>query len=192
MTYIISLDPAKLRDWCALSAVDMQYVATKKRFQYDVVTIARKQGLDYPDMVDWVIGILKMKQFNESEPPKFVMDATGVGVAVSDMFKAKGIRHHAITFTKGNICKREGSHIHVGKPRLVGKFLGAFDAGKVRVNPGQPLWPQMEREMLAFKAEMKENGYSKFEAEEGENDDLLISLAQAVWYGEEILRGGKL
>jgi hypothetical protein len=50
----------------------------------------------------------------------------------------------------------------------------------------------MEREMLAFKAELKENGYSKFEAEEGENDDLLISLAQAVWYGEEILRGGKL
>lgn len=192
MTYIISLDPAKLRDWCALSAIDMQYVAAKKRFHYGVVTIARKQGMDYPAMIDWVIGILKMPQFNKAEPPKFVMDATGVGVAVSDMFKAKGIRHAAITFTKGNVCKRDGFGIHVGKPRLVGKFLGAWDAGKVQVNSGQPLWPQLEREMLAFKAEMKENGYAKFEAEEGENDDLFISLAQAVWYGEEILRGGRL
>jgi len=170
----------------------MQYVAAKKRFQYDLVTIARKQGLDYPVMVNWVIGILKMPQFNHGEPPKFVMDASGVGVAVSDMFKAKGIRHTGITFSKGNICTRTGPRITLGKPRLIGKFLAAFDSGKVQVNSGQPLWPQMEREMLSFRAEMKENGYTKFEAEEGENDDLLISLAMAVWYGEEILRGGRL
>lgn len=192
MTFIISLDPAQLRDWSALCAVDMQYQAEKKRFGYDLVAMNRKQGLPYDQIVDWVAKTLKRPEFNRERPPEFVLDATGVGVAVRDMMAAKGIRPKAVTITVGEAYSRVGSQIHIGKARLIGTFLGAFDAGKVRVNPNMPIWPALEREMLSFRAEMSAQGRAKFEAEQGEHDDMLFALAMAVWYGEEVLRGKRL
>ncbi len=189
MTFILSLDPAQLRDWSALCAVDMQYKPGERRFHYDLVAMARKQGLPYDQIVDWVARTIKNPAFNVREPPDFILDATGVGVAVKDMFRTKGIRPKAVTITNGEAFTRVGPEYHVGKARLIGKFLGAFDSGKVQVNPNMPIWPAVEREMLAFRAEMSTQGRVKLEAEQGENDDMLFALAMAVWYGEEILKG---
>lgn len=191
MTYILSLDPAQVRDWSAISAINMHLAG--KRFEYDLTAMGRKQGLPYDQIVDWAVETYKNKAFWEGgQPPHFILDSTGVGVAVRDMIAVRGVRLKAITITSGESITRAGPLIHVGKARLIGKFLGAFDAGKVRVNPALPMWPKLEREMLAFRAEISAQGRAKFEAEPGENDDMLFSLAQGVWFGEEILRGGKL
>ena len=193
MTIIISLDPAQLRDWSALCVVDMQYRPEEKRFGYDLIGMNRKQGLRYDLIVDWVAGVLRRPEFSpDGKPPEFILDATGVGVAVRDMFAAKGVRLKAVTITVGEAYNRTGSLISIGKARLIGSFLGAFDAGKVRVNPNMPIWPALEREMLSFRAEMSAQGRAKFEAEQGEHDDMLFALAMAVWYGEEVLRGKRL
>lgn len=189
MTFILSLDPAQLRDWSALCAVDMQYRQAERRFGYDLVAMNRKQGLPYDQIVEWVVKTVSNPAFNKIKPPEFILDATGVGVAVRDMIRAKGVRMKAITITAGEAFNRQGNFIHIGKARLIGKFLGAFDGGKVQVNPNMPIWPAVEREMLAFRAEMSTQGRVKLEAEPGENDDMLFALAMAVWYGEEILRG---
>lgn len=164
----------------------------ERRFSYNLIAMARKQGLPYDQIVEWVARTLKNPAFNAKQPPEFLLDATGVGVAVKDMLRAKGVRLKAITITAGETLTRVGPEIHLGKARLIGKFLGAFDAGKVHVNPNMPIWPQVEKEMLSFRAEMSAQGRVKLEAEPGENDDMLFALAMAVWYGEEILRGGRL
>lgn len=196
MTFIISLDPAQLRDWSAVAVVEMKFApqegAKSAHFKYELKAMNRKQGLPYDQIVNWVVGIINNPKFNQGQPPVFLLDATGVGVAVKDMLRAKGIRPKAITITAGEATTRVGPEFHVGKARLIGKFLGAFDAGKVEVNPNMPIWPQVEREMLSFRAEMSTQGRVKMEAEQGENDDMLLALCMAVWYGEEILRGGKL
>jgi hypothetical protein len=62
MTFIISLDPAKLRDWSAISAIDMHYVKEKKRFEYDLIAMNRKQGLPYdhptePSIASWALAV---------------------------------------------------------------------------------------------------------------------------------------
>ena len=108
------------------------------------------------------------------------------------MIIANGMRPKAITITAGEAYSQQGSAFHVGKARLIGTFLGAFDGGKVAVNPSMPIWPQLEKEMLAYRAEISAQGRAKFEAEEGEHDDMIFALAQAVWYGEEVKRGKKL
>ncbi|OPY45891.1 MAG: hypothetical protein A4E47_00803 [Methanosaeta sp. PtaU1.Bin028] len=192
MTFILALDPAQLRDWSALAAVDMQYRPEEKRFGYDLVAMGRKQGLPYDQIVDWVVRTLKKPEFRRDQPPEFLLDATGVGVAVRDMLAAKGVRMKAVTITSGETCTRQGPIYHVGKARMIGTFLGAFDAGKVRINPSMPIWPHLEKEMLGFRAEMSSQGRAKFEAEQGENDDMLFALAMAVWFGEEVRRGKRL
>ncbi|MCK9569508.1 hypothetical protein M0R72_11260 [Candidatus Pacearchaeota archaeon] len=197
MTIILALDPAQLHDWSALAAIDMKYVkrgalGNDGRYEYDLIAMNRKQALPYDQIVEWVIKALKNPAFNAHAPPKFLLDATGVGVAINDMFRAKGQRPIAITITLGNTLTRIGSVAHLGKARLIGKFLGALDAGKVHVNPDMAIWPQVEREMLSYRAEMSAQGRVKMEAEPGENDDMLFAFAMAVWYGEEILRGARL
>ena len=172
--------------------VDMQYQADKKRFGYNLVAMARKQGLPYDQIVEWVARTLRKPEFNRNQPPEFLLDSTGVGVAVKDMLAAKGVRMKAVTITAGEAFSRQGPIYHVGKARLIGTFLGAFDAGKVRVNPNMPIWPALEKEMLGFRAEMSAQGRAKFEAEPGENDDMLFALALCVWYGEEVKRGKRL
>ena len=192
MTFIIALDPAQLRDWSALAVVDMQYRPDQKRFGYDLVAMARKQGLPYDQIADWAAQTYRKPDFNEGQPPDFLLDATGVGVAVRDMMVTRGVRVKAVTITTGEAFLRQGSIFHVGKARLIGTFLGAFDSGKVRVNPAMPIWPLLEKEMLGFRAEMSAQGRAKFEAPEGENDDMLFALALCVWYGEEVKRGKRL
>lgn len=192
MTFIISLDPAQLRDWSALAVVDMRYRPEEKRFGYDLVAMARKQGLPYDQIVDWVARICRKPEFNTDQPPDLVIDSTGVGVAVRDMILTKGLRLKAVTITSGESFSQQGSAFHVGKARLIGTFLGAFDGGKVNVNPNMPIWPQLEKEMLSYRAEISAQGRAKFEAEEGEHDDMIFALAQAVWYGEEVKRGKRL
>lgn len=192
MTFIISLDPAQLRDWSALAVVDMQYRPDTKRFGYSLVAMARKQGLPYDQIVDWVARIYHKPEFNQGPPPELVVDSTGVGVAVRDMLHTKGLRLNAVTITAGESFSQQGSIFHVGKARLIGTFLGAFDGGKVHVNPNMPIWPQLEKEMLAYRAEISAQGRAKFEAEEGEHDDMIFALAQAIWFGEEAKRGKRL
>lgn len=192
MTFIISLDPAQLRDWSALAVVDMRYRPEEKRFGYDLVAMARKQGLPYDQIVDWVSRIYHKPEFNRQQPPELVVDSTGVGVAVVDMLHTKGLRLKAVTITSGESFSQKGSIFHVGKARLIGTFLGAFDGGKVQVNPNMPIWPQLEKEMLSYRAEISAQGRAKFEAEEGEHDDMIFALAQAIWFGEEAKRGKRL
>ena len=192
MTFIISLDPAQLRDWSALAVIDMQYLPDTRRFGYSLVAMARKQGLPYDQIVDWVSRIYHKTEFNQQQPPDLVVDSTGVGVAVVDMLHTKGLRLNAVTITAGESFSQQGSIFHVGKARLIGTFLGAFDGGKVHVNPNMPIWPQLEKEMLAYRAEISAQGRAKFEAEEGEHDDMIFALAQAIWFGEEAKRGKRL
>jgi hypothetical protein len=192
LTFIISLDPAQLRDWSALAVVDMQYRPDVRRFGYSLVAMARKQGLPYDQIVNWVSRIYHKPEFNKDQPPELVVDSTGVGVAVVDMLHTKGLRLNAVTITAGESFSQQGSVFHVGKARLIGTFLGAFDGGKVQVNPNMPIWPQLEKEMLSYRAEISAQGRAKFEAEEGEHDDMIFALAQAIWFGEEAKRGKRL
>lgn len=191
--FIISVDPAQVKDWTAIAVVDMDYEAERRRFEYDLIALARKQRLEYNLIVDWVFEVYRKPAFNREEPPILVLDAGGVGIAIGDMLAAKGLRvNAAITTTGAESYNREGRKMSVGKARLIGTFIGAYDIGKVHINPDLPLWPQLEREMLGFRAELSAQGRAKFEAKSGEHDDLLFALAQAVWYGEEVKRGKKL
>lgn len=192
---IMGLDPAQLRDWSALAVVDMQIKqldSGKGRAEYSLLAMGRKQGLPYDQIVDWAAGTWRRPEFNTREPPEFILDSTGVGIAVKDMLKTKGVPVRAVTITAGEVMTRAGSIIHLGKARLIGTFLAAFDSGKVRINPSMPIWEALQQELLNYRAEISAQGRAKFEAAEGEHDDLLFSLALAVWYGEEIKRGNKL
>lgn len=192
--YILSLDPAQLRDYSALSAVRMRYDKVCRKVLYDLVNMERRQRIGYDEIVQWASAAYNTPDFHyrSLEPPLCLLDATGPGLALRDMFRLNGIRVVPIMITSGQAMTRDGPFLHIGKPRMFGTFMAALDSGRVQINPAMPIYPTLEREMVNFRAKLSASGNAIFEAGPGENDDLLFSLAMAVWYGEEVLRGSKI
>ncbi len=128
--YIISLDPAQLHDYSALAVIEVEGNV------YRIVDLKRKQHLPYTEIVSWVKKVFMNPKFAHNPKdgiysPVFVLDITGVGKAIQDMFTAEGVRSTGIQLTGGEAESRAGNTYRVSKTSLVGKFLAAWDEGRV-------------------------------------------------------------
>jgi len=189
--FILSLDPAQIRDWSALSATEVIWNNSDRSFHYQLRNIERRQSLPYPEIVDWTIKAFRTKAFREgSFGPILTLDTTGVGVAIKDMIRKGGLRPISITITSGNSHTHTGLEHNVGKLRLVSKFLSVFDAGKFLIpSIKAPAFIELQKELRAFRADMSAKGYARFEAEQGEHDDMVLSIAMSVWLCEDVIKG---
>ncbi len=194
--YIISLDPAQLHDYSALAVLECSSTSNNSNSNsikkntniYRLVSLNRKQRLPYTDIVSWAKKVFENPKFRQhlgiTSRPVFILDVGGVGRAIQDMLTAVGVKSVGIQLTGGESITREGDTWRVTKSFVVGKFLGAWDEGRVQ-RPRLAMWrSSFEKELLAFRGEMSTQGRARFEASEGEHDDQVMAVAQAVWWGE--------
>lgn len=184
--WIISLDPAQLYDFSALAV--MECIPEKEGNVYRLVSVKRKQKLPYPEIVQWAEHVFRNPQFQRSEgvaSPQLVIDVGGVGRALYDMIGADGVKCIAIQYTGGgDIMSFNNGAYCIGKSALVGKFLAAWDDGRVRVPANSSFRDTLVDELKAFRGHMSSQGRARFEAEQGEHDDQIMAIAQAVWWAE--------
>lgn len=96
-----------------------------------------------------------------------VIDRTGVGVAVMDMFteawrdgRLAGItRPVGVTITGGD----HGTDYNVPKSDLMGAVQATLQAGTLRIAPG-PLVPVLQKELLAFRQKISATGRTTYDA----------------------------
>jgi hypothetical protein len=184
--YIVSLDPAQLHDYSALAVLECS--PTGKDNVYRLVSLKRKQRLPYPEIVSWSRRVFLNPKFQRGagiSEPQFVIDAGGVGRAIHDMLVVERLKPIPIQLTGGEAESYADGTYHVSKSLAVGRFLAAWDAGRVQVPANASFLPILENELKAFRGAMTAQGRAKFEAEAGEHDDLVMALAQAVWYFEK-------
>ncbi|MFA5378346.1 MAG: hypothetical protein WC455_21510 [Dehalococcoidia bacterium] len=178
--YIISLDPAQLNDYSALTVIE--HADTTYRIEW----LRRKRGLPYTDIVSWSKKVFLNPRYRKDTtyPTVFVLDIGGVGKAIQDMMTSADVPTTGIQYTGGAAVTREGGNYHVSKSFIVGKFLAAWDDGRVQMPANASFLNMFQSELKAFRGEMSSQGRARFEAEQGEHDDLVMSVAQAVWWGE--------
>lgn len=185
--YIISLDPAQLHDYSALAVLEClpgTHIGGGKDSTYRLVSLKRKQKLPYPEIVSWSRRVFLNPKFQQAagiSQPQFVIDAGGVGRAILDMLMAERVKCIPVQLTGGEAESFVDGTYHVSKSFVVGKFLAAWDAGRVQVPATASFLPILENELMAFRGSMSSMGRARFEAEQGEHDDLVMALAQAVW-----------
>jgi len=179
-SYIISLDPAQLHDYSALTVLE------KSEKTYRIVSLKRRQHLPYTEIVLWAKKVYLNPKFREdiAHRPTFILDVGGVGRALRDMFTAAQVPVTGIQLTGGDTESREGNIYRVSKSFVIGKFLAAWDEGRVLMPSSASFLNMFQGELRAFKGEMSSMGRARFEAEQGEHDDLIMSVAQAVWWAE--------
>jgi hypothetical protein len=142
-------------------------------------------GTAYPDVVTRVAGLLEDPALAGAEVA-LVVDATGVGRPVVDMFRQAHLDPIAITITGGDTVTCDGAGFRVPKRDLVGVVQVLLQSERMKFAAGLPAIPQLVQEFLAFRVKIDPlTAHDSYGAwREGAHDDLVLAVAVAAWYGE--------
>lgn len=180
--YFIGLDLGQAQDPTALAVIERRgdiktgfcHVPQLKRYPI---------GTSYGAIVEEMAG--KMRQAPEGT--RLIVDATGVGRAVVDMFReheqlrASSI-FHAVTITAGSEETREGSYWKVPKRNLVGAVQVLLQGQRLKIASELPDTPVLVSELQNFKVKITTAGNDVYgEWREGKHDDLVLAVALGCW-----------
>jgi hypothetical protein len=117
-----------------------------------------------------------------------VVDWTGVGRGVVDMFEQAGLQPYAVNITSGMAVTGGGRFWGVPKRDLVASLQVAFQAERLKIAKALPLADVFVKELLDFKVKITAAANDTYGAwREGQHDDLVLAVALAVWLAEQAL-----
>jgi hypothetical protein len=147
----------------------------------------------YPEIADKVAALVRGPALSPEEfdgarirrtPPRLIVDATGVGTAVSDLLESKGLRFTRVTITGGDKVNRSGErNWRVPKRDLVAALEVPFHNGTLKVAEGLALWPALQEELLNFRRKINlATAHDSYEHwRDSDHDDLVLAVALACW-----------
>ena len=136
-------------------------------------------GLSYPAVVAEVARLL-------ARPPlvgncELVVDATGVGVAVADIFDTAGMNPTRVSITAGAEQSFANGSWHVAKQVLISTLDARLHTGELRFAKDLHEAGTMADELKDFRRKVSVAGRYTFEARVGKHDDLVLAVAIALW-----------
>ena len=138
-------------------------------------------GMSYPDVCQHVADLL-------ARPPlcgaaDLVIDETGVGRAVGDIFEAAGMRPQRIVITAGNETSYAGNNRHhVAKGILISTLDARLHTGELKFASDLREAETMRDELKDFRRKVSVAGRYSYEARVGKHDDLVLAVAIALWW----------
>jgi hypothetical protein len=136
----------------------------------------------YPAVVSHVAALLATSPV--AGDSVLVLDRTGIGRAVFDLFAARGLKPIGITIHGGDAVTADAGGFHVPKRDLIAAVLVTLQQGRLRFAKRLPLVAELQRELLNFRVTISPAGHDSYNARDGEFDDILLALAVAIYYGE--------
>jgi len=204
MPFYVGLDLGQSADYTALAVIQDGVRVNPRTERVEKILHLRhleryELGTLYPDIADAVTTLLTAPELSPDEfdgvrinrtPPELVVDQTGVGPAVTDLLKKKGLRFRAVTITGGNETKYGGGSWHVPKRDLVSALEVPFHTGELRVAEDMKLWPELKKELLNFRRKINlKSAHESYEHwRECDHDDLVLACSLACWWARR--RGG--
>jgi hypothetical protein len=148
----------------------------------------------YTQIADHVRDLLRGSPFTEDVLDGFrvrkprtelILDKTGVGEGVTDIFKERYLNPTVVTITgMGQRVNRNGMRDYsVPKQDLVAALEVPFQKSTLKVAEGLELWPVLREELLNFRRKQnKVTAHISYEHwRESDHDDLVLAAALACW-----------
>jgi hypothetical protein len=182
-----SLDLGQAVDYTAFAAAEVTRRLEGKSAvaRYAVRRLKRwPLGTPYHDIADDLKGQFASAPLAGCD---LLIDKTGVGAAVLEIFQKAGIRAvlRPVLITSGQKATAEGPGFNVPKKDLAGALVAAFQSRRVGIAAGLPEAAVLAKELAAFRVKVTAAGNETFEAwRDRDHDDLVLAVAMAVWYGE--------
>jgi hypothetical protein len=177
--YFLGLDLGQSQDFTAIAILE------KGDETYKVRHLERPNlGTPYPKIIERVSHMMMSDQLVDKTT--LVLDQTGCGRPVFDLFKKAGLKPVGILIHGGDTATRDGRNWRVPKRDLVATLQVLLQNGRLKVSRKLELEPVLSSEMLNFKVKIdpatSHDSYSSWR--EGDHDDLVLAVALAAWYGE--------
>ena len=207
MPFYVGLDLGQSADYTALAVIEdgkkqnpaggiEKYLHLRHLERYELRTL-------YPDIAEGVAALMRDERLspNEYDPssarvfrkaPELIVDQTGVGPAVTDILRKKGLKFKAITITGGDEVHAVGSgRYRVPKRDLISALEVPFHTGELRVAEDMKLWPELKKELLNFRRKINlKTAHDSYEHwRESDHDDLVLAAALACWWARRLRRG---
>ena len=198
MPFYVGLDIGQSADYTALAVVQ---TVRERNEQGGIESFLHLRHLQryplrtlYPDIAESVAALMRDERLTEPvrlvprtslHAPELVVDNTGVGPAVTDLLKKKGLRFKAVTITGGDeVHAVGGGKYRVPKRDLVSALEVPFHTGRLKVAEDLPLWPALKEELLNFRRKVDlRTAHDSYEHwRETDHDDLVLATALACWW----------
>lgn len=185
--HVIGLDLGCQADYSALSAVEASDAAEPR---YAVTHLHRwPLGTRYTQVVDDARRLCATPPLSS---PALVVDGTGVGAAVCDLFSQANLpgRVIPVVITAGSRATAdEAGRLMVPKRELVGVLQVLLQSRRLVVAKGLALAETLGRELANFRVKVTAAGNETMESwRERDHDDLVLSVALACWVAEQAAR----
>jgi len=178
--------PRMVPDRPGLGSINMVPAKDTRKATYELGHLERfALGTRYPAIVAATCELLQRAPLSRATP--LVIDFTGVGRAVENMYDGTGVRPVAITITGGDEVIRESNyHIKVPKRDLVSTLDVLFQSERLKIASELEAAPIFVNELLNFRRKVDLNtAHDRYEAwRESIHDDLVLAVALACWHGE--------
>ncbi|HUH08761.1 MAG TPA: hypothetical protein VML96_13255, partial [Egibacteraceae bacterium] len=193
--FVVGLDLGQAQDFSAVAVVEraaalklpLEVAPNKRlawRWSFDVRHLERLPlGTSYVDQVRHVRQLLLTAPLRGA---RLVLDQTGVGRPVADLFRAAGLRPELVTITGGSEASEPtpGEH-RVPKVELISRLQALLHEGRFRVAEQLPQARLLLDELKNFEISYTAHGAMTFSARSGRHDDLVLAAAIAVWYAAD-------
>jgi hypothetical protein len=183
---LLGLDLGQVSDPTALAAAEQAKREEDGLRVYSVRHLQRwALGTTYPDIVDDV-GELLVKLPGRKV---LVVDGTGVGRPVLDMFRKAGLPARIVPcyiHGGGTTGPGAGGGFNVPKKELASAVQSCLQTRRLNIAPALPETKQLVKELQTFTAKINiSTGAETLEAwRTRDQDDLVLAVAMLCWYGE--------
>jgi hypothetical protein len=179
--FFVGLDLGQANDYTALSILEKLQKEEKESI-YHVRHLERIRGMPYPDIVNKIV---KMMCSPKLDSASLIIDQTGVGAPVVDLFKQAGLKPIGVLIHGGDKVTHEGGSWRVPKRDLVGVLQVLLQTSRLKVASKLALGSVLSQEMLNFKVTINpETAHDSYSAwREADHDDLVLCVALACWWG---------
>lgn len=119
-------------------------------------------GTSYPKIVDGVCKIFGREALKGNY--RLAVDATGVGVAVTEMLRDAGLRFKSVVITGGEKEHREGEKHRVPKRNLITKAQVLLQNRRLKIVPTLTEAEVLTTELTNFRYKISASGHDSYEA----------------------------
>jgi hypothetical protein len=117
------------------------------------------------------------------KPAALVLDETGVGRAVGDIFEQAGLKPKRVSITAGSEVTIAGrDRWHVAKTVLISTVDAMLHVGSLRFAAALTEAGALKDELLDFRRHLGAAGRATYQARTGKHDDLVLAVSIAAWW----------
>ena len=195
--YVVGLDLGASMDPTAIAVVRHQvepldaWTVNEKRgrldqdikIYLDVVHLERlRLGMNYVEIAGYVAELLTRAPLPQVGV-SLVLDETGCGRPVADLFDAHGLKPIKVVITAGFRAEHHPARRWaVPKHLLISGLDAALHTGKLKIAAGLTEAGALADELKDFRRHVTLAGRATFGARVGRHDDLVLAVALAVWW----------